>query len=142
MVLALDLEGTLISNAVSMWPRPGLFEFLEFCRKKFERIVMFTYVDDEYVRKVANILADEGTVPEWFRSIEVVSWPNAKSGRWKDLAFIPNAAPEEILILDDMEDFIMPDHKSRWIAIESFEHKDPPVDRELFRVMEILERLF
>jgi hypothetical protein len=28
-VLALDLEGTLISNAMSQIPRPGLYDFLE-----------------------------------------------------------------------------------------------------------------
>jgi len=27
-VITLDLEGTLISNAMSQIPRPGLFEFL------------------------------------------------------------------------------------------------------------------
>lgn len=33
--LALDLEGTLISNAVSQISRPGLYSFLEYCRNSF-----------------------------------------------------------------------------------------------------------
>ena len=43
-VLALDLEGTLISNAMSCIPRPGLFAFLEGCREMFARVVLFTAV--------------------------------------------------------------------------------------------------
>ena len=42
--IALDLEGTLISNAMSQIPRPGLFSFLEECRRLVERVVMFTTV--------------------------------------------------------------------------------------------------
>ena len=41
-VLALELEGTLISNAVSQIAWPGLFDFLEDCRKLFPRIVIRT----------------------------------------------------------------------------------------------------
>jgi hypothetical protein len=46
-VLALDLEGTLISNAVSIFPRPGLYNFLEFCHDTFDKIVLFTSVSEE-----------------------------------------------------------------------------------------------
>ena len=38
-VLALDLEGTLVSNAMSQIARPGLRDFLEFCGEAFPRIV-------------------------------------------------------------------------------------------------------
>jgi hypothetical protein len=38
IVIALDLEGTLISNAVSQFPRPGLYSFLEYCSKNFCRV--------------------------------------------------------------------------------------------------------
>ncbi len=41
-VLALDLEGTLISNAMSQIARPGLRNFLEFCGRTFSRIVIYT----------------------------------------------------------------------------------------------------
>jgi hypothetical protein len=36
-VLALDLEGTLISNAVSQFPRPGLLAFLECCLPQYRK---------------------------------------------------------------------------------------------------------
>jgi len=38
--LALDLEGTLILNAASPFPRPGLNDFLEFCHLRFSSIVV------------------------------------------------------------------------------------------------------
>jgi hypothetical protein len=40
--IALDLEGTLISNAVRSFPRPGLSAFLDFCQAHFERVVLFS----------------------------------------------------------------------------------------------------
>lgn len=38
--IALDLEGTLISNAVSQFPRPGLFDFLTFCQGGCDRLLI------------------------------------------------------------------------------------------------------
>ncbi len=38
ITLALDIEGTLVSHASTMIPRPGLFEFLTFCQQNVERI--------------------------------------------------------------------------------------------------------
>src|SRR5690606_29950088 len=65
-VLALDLEGTLISNAVSQIPRPGLFDFLTRCRDSFSRIVMFTTVSEKRFRDIAGLLVKEGFAPTWF----------------------------------------------------------------------------
>jgi trehalose-6-phosphatase len=45
-ILALDLEGTLISNAISQIPRPGLVRFLNDMQSQFDRLVMFTTVSD------------------------------------------------------------------------------------------------
>lgn len=49
-ILALDLEGTLISNAVSQIPRPGLYEFLESAKSLFEGLVIFTTVPESTLR--------------------------------------------------------------------------------------------
>jgi len=43
VLVCLDLEGTLISNAVSQIPRPHLFEFLE-SLTEFGDIVLYTSV--------------------------------------------------------------------------------------------------
>ena len=44
-VLALDLERTLMSDAMHREPRPGLHEFLLFCCRRFERVTLFTSVN-------------------------------------------------------------------------------------------------
>jgi len=44
IILALDLEGTLIPVAASQIPGPGLMEFLNYASSTFNRIVMFTSV--------------------------------------------------------------------------------------------------
>lgn len=41
-VIALGLEVTLISNAVSCLPRPGLSAFLDVCQAHFDRVVLFS----------------------------------------------------------------------------------------------------
>lgn len=68
-VLALDLEGTLISNAISQIPRPGLFEFLSRCTELFPRIVIFTAIAERRFRPIALTLAEENLVPLWFTAL-------------------------------------------------------------------------
>ena len=80
-VLALDLEGTLISNAMSQIPRPGLHAFLSRCRELFTRIVMFTTVDEASFRKIEQSLVEEGFAPDWFATLKYVQW----HGETKDL---------------------------------------------------------
>lgn len=47
--LALDLEGVLITNAISQFPRPGLMSFLNECEDLFghENIFIFTTVNEK-----------------------------------------------------------------------------------------------
>ena len=66
LTIALDVEGTLISNAVSQLPRPGLFTFLEYCHQNFDRLVIFTAVHEVRFRLIARTLAEAGDVPAWF----------------------------------------------------------------------------
>jgi hypothetical protein len=56
LTIALDLEGTLISNAVSQFPRPGLFTFLEYCHQNFDRVVIFTAVNEVRFRSISRTL--------------------------------------------------------------------------------------
>lgn len=71
-ILALDLEGTLISNAISQIPRPGLCRFLEDVRSHFSQLMMFTTVPEERFRSIADLLVREGSAPPWFASIEYI----------------------------------------------------------------------
>jgi len=105
-VLALDLERTLISDALSARPRPGLFAFLDFCHRHFERIVLFTCVEQPDAWEVLDELARDGLMPvELLDRLEYVEW----TGEYKDLAFILNSVPEEILFIDDDPQWIRPD---------------------------------
>ncbi|AVJ26938.1 NIF family HAD-type phosphatase [Achromobacter spanius] len=133
-VLALDLEGTLISNAVSQIPRPGLFNFLEGCREQFPRIVMFTTVNETRFRAIASVLIQERAAPAWFAQLEYVSW----TGATKDLALIRNAAVENCLLVDDFEAYVHPGQHAQWICIESFSHPYEASDTELVAVLEKL----
>ncbi len=128
--LALDLEGTLISNSISMFPRPGLFAFLEGVRALFPRVVIMTAVPGRVFRQVAGVLEQEREVPPWFCDMEYVAWPRP----YKDLACTGDK-PEECLLVDDQESYVHPYQHSSWIPVREFE---PPYgeDTELVRVFE------
>jgi hypothetical protein len=93
MTVALDLEGTLISNAVSQFFRPGLFTFLEYCHQNFvglasrfeNRLVIFTAVNEVRFRSIARRLAEAQDVPAWFVDLEYINLHST----YKDLSFIP-----------------------------------------------------
>jgi hypothetical protein len=87
-IIALDLEGTLISNAISQIARPGLYAFLDGCKSITERVVIFTTVKEEPFRKIAQLLVSQDSVPAWFPSIEYVKW----TGQTKDLNWIQRAS--------------------------------------------------
>lgn len=134
-VLALDLEGTLISNAMSQIPRPGLFAFLERCRALFPRIVMFTTVGEERFRKIATLLVADAAAPAWFADIEYVTW----SGKTKDLAWIPGADVDKTLLVDDFEIYVHPGQESQWVPVEYFDHPYDEQDTGLARVLVALQ---
>ena len=132
--LALDLEGTLISNAVSQFARPGLYPFLEFCRARFARIVTFTAVSETRVAGIKQNLVTYNDAPAWFTDVENVRW----SGPFKDLNFVVGATPAQVLIVDDQEAYIHPDQKGNWIPVAEFEPPYPQDDTGLQIVQELL----
>lgn len=137
-ILALDLEGTLISNAASQIPRPGLNEFLIQCHAIFPRIVMYTTVSEARFRPIAELLVDEGQAPSWFAQIEYVRW----TGTTKDLVRIRGAMVQQCLLVDDFEGYIHPGQRSQWVRIDCFEHPYELSDRGLSRALQdIRQRL-
>ncbi|MBK6651140.1 MAG: hypothetical protein IPG42_16530 [Betaproteobacteria bacterium] len=135
-VLALDLEGTLISNAMSQIPRPGLFEFLSRCHALFPRVVMFTAVAEEKFRTIARLLVEERMVPEWYSTIEYIRW----QGKTKDLNFIPGVHPRDALLVDDFEEFVHPGQESQWLQVEYFDYPYPDTDSGLAKMLKLLEQ--
>ncbi len=134
-VLALDLEGTLISNAMSQIPRPGLHPFLEQCRTLFSRVAVFTTVSEERFRQIARTLVSEGHAPEWFAGLEYVRW----KGATKDLGFIPGIRWNQALLLDDHEGYVHPGQEAQWIRVAQFEPPYSDQDDELQRVAHELQ---
>lgn len=126
-ILALDLEGTLISNAVSQIPRPGLSTFLTGCRELSPRVVMFTTVREPLFRSIARGLVDEGAAPDWFSAMEYVEW----SGPTKDLSVIPSVSLPFVLLVDDHGDYVHPGQESMWVPIPQFCSPYSGMDDEL-----------
>src|SRR5207302_4185129 len=111
---ALDLERTLISDAIRAEPRPGLFDFLAFCLSRFERVVLFTCVEEPDARDVLDQLSRSGHVPpELLGRLEYVEW----GGEHKDLSFISSTVPEDVLVVDDDLAWARPDQRDQWVAI-------------------------
>lgn len=102
IVLALDLEGTLISNGVSQIPRPGLYPFLEDICEITPEIVIFTTLSRELTRQIQGTLTGEGAVPEWFLDLPYVPW----SGRKKKIDHIRALYPGESIV-----PMLVDDHK-------------------------------
>ena len=135
--LVLDLEGTLISNAISQFPRPGLRDFLEFARSRFSDLLIYSGVREERFRRVAAQLITDGAAPRWFGNIRHEHWV----GEYKDLRSVAGAVLETTAIVDDQEECIQPDQLEHWIRIEEFERPYPKNDSELERIRILLEEL-
>jgi hypothetical protein len=134
-VLALDLERTLIDNSLSGCPRPGLSHFLAFCHSRFSRVAIFSTVEEDDAREVLAHLADGGHVPpELLARLEFVGW----SGEYKDLAFVPDVTPAEVLLVDDDPGWVRPDQRGQWVEIAGW---DGGPDSELSRIQARLGEL-
>ena len=130
-VIALDLEGTLISNAMSQIPRPGLYAFLEECKVITQRVVIYTTVREDRFRDIADLLADEGLVPEWFRNVEYIKW----HGGTKDLGLVPNSNVHNSVLFDDFHIYVHPGQEAQWIKIVQFDHPYRSDDNEFQNVL-------
>lgn len=135
--IALDLEGTLISNAMSQFPRPGLYDFLVGCKQVSDRVVIYTTVNENRFRSIAELLVSEDCAPEWFSDIEYVNW----SGPTKDLAFIPEIDISQVFLVDDCDVYRHPAQEEQWIGIEQFASPYSDKDEELVRVLELLRSI-
>lgn len=125
-ILALDLEGTLISNAVSQIPRPGLYAFLEAVRGQFDELVMFTTVDERLVRRIAELLVSEGQAPAWFSALRYIVW----TGPTKDLSYV-SPIVGQALLLDDHGPYVHAGQEHLWVKIPLFGSPYPADDDAL-----------
>lgn len=135
-VLALGLEGTLISGNNGMLARPGLFRFLSCCRPLFQRMVIFTTVTEADFRQIAANLVEEGSAPSWFENLEYVHW----SGSNKNLTSVPVVEANYVLMADDHESHVPQGPQVQWIGVRRFEPLSGHDDAELDHALEVLAR--
>jgi len=153
--LALDLEHTLIGNAVSRFPRPGLRSFLDWAGARFgpDNIVIYTAVSHEIWQDVATHLVADGFAPGWFADLKhlqpekplALAWGSSFDDPVKDLRRVcPDI--DQVIIVDDYMEYIRHDQRHRWVRIEPWERpdgdtRDADADRELDRVRSMIEKL-
>lgn len=131
-VLALDLERTLISDARTALPRPGLYDFLIFCDENFTRLALFTTVEKPDAFDALEQLESNGHVPSSFLDrLEYVDW----YGEHKDLMLVPETKLGEAMLIDDDAGWIRPDQKEWWIPITPWDGGD---DHELQWIQTLL----
>lgn len=111
-LLCLDLEGTLISNAISQIPRPGLYQFLDRVSGLCD-LMIYTSVSESRVDAIRDLLVQEGGAPAWFKELEVIRptgtlKPKAVCGR--DRAYL----------LDDQAGVIVPGEEEWWIPVPEY----------------------
>ena len=158
-VLALDLEATIVSNAGSRLPRPGLYSFLEFCRETFDEVVLFTAVQKEVARDVLEELAAKKHAPPWCAKMPIVLWHEQDDipgrhliqlGRYKDLLFVklmfPGVVIPNIWIVDDNRYWIREYQRHQHIEVPPWDPafngaKSSPDDRTLEELREVLQRI-
>lgn len=133
-VLALGFEGTLVLNTATPVARPGLLEFLQCVRGLFPRVAVFTALPEPQFRKIAQLLMAEGEAPDWFGGAEYVSW----RGPAKDLAFIVEASPQQVLLVDSKDVQVRQDQLDRWIQVEPLRVPASSNDNELSRILQVL----
>lgn len=135
-LLCLDLEGTLISNAVSQVPRPFLYQFLE-CAAQLCDLMIYTSVSAQRVDAIKELLVAERKVPPWFRDLAVVHpektvKPKALCGR------------DDAFLLDDQSGVIAPEEGGWWIQINEYlppySEDDDALCGALVKLQEIVQR--
>lgn len=132
-LLCLDLEGTLISNAVSQMPRPGLYHFLEAAEALCE-LMIYTSVSEERVDTINNLLVIEGEAPPFFKYLPVIRpagtlKPKSACGR------------SNAFLLDDQAAVIVPGEEDWWIPIQEFLPPYSEDDRALEQALEAIRTL-
>jgi hypothetical protein len=141
ITLALDLEGVLITNAMSQFLRPGLMRFLCECEELFgkENICIFTTVDETRFRSIAERLVSDENAPKWFATIRYIDWV----GEHKDLRFVDDDI-NNVIIVDDYPPYIKQTQKHRLLEIKQYmppySHEMPDTqDRELEAIIDKLK---
>jgi hypothetical protein len=139
--VTLDIEGTLVTSYHDRTPRPGLYDFICFCMRRFDRIFVYTTLDEGRAAEIFSGLAGSGHVPRLFLEVyEYVEWDGGNAGALKDLRRC-RVPLEHNLIVDDMKSMIPEDQFHRWIRVSDY-NEPVPFDGELSVARSAIERKF
>lgn len=138
--IALDLEGTLLTTAFDPLPRPYLKEFAQWCLDTFDRIFIYTAVDERTARVIIARFVRAGILPARFAAdAKLVTWSRGIGGSLKDLRLL-GLPLHWVVLLDDMREWVVTNQQHRWVRIAAFDEPRPG-DAELrFIRSEILAR--
>jgi hypothetical protein len=136
--IVLDLEGTLITSAVSQIPRPGISRFLNFCDIMFENVVIFSDISSRKACEIVKNLVDDYYAPKWFMTIPILDRGFVSDNK-KDLSYLSyfKIDPSKALIVDDNESYIVDDQLSQYVKIKCFDGNEDSSE-ELVRIMDEL----
>lgn len=143
-VLALDLEGTLISNIVSQFPRPYLQVFLLYCQNASFEVVLYTAANFTTARKILRRFDKIGWIPPGMGKMPIVQWEKHDGSRYqpKNLQYVQKMFQgtklHNLYLVDDIEGFVALGQRDQWIPIMPFNTPYASDDDELLRVRSIL----
>lgn len=127
ILLCMDLEGTLISNAISQIPRPGLYIFLESVWEICD-LMLYTSVSSERVDAIRNLLIEEGVAPMWFADLSVIHPTDTIKPKAR-------CAHSDAMLLDDQAAAIAPGKESWWVPITEYLPPYSDEDCELIKAL-------
>lgn len=129
-IVALDLEGTLISNAISQFPRPGLHQFLTHLKQLDIDLAVYTAVSRPRARHIMQQLAAAEDTPGWFAQLPL----HTTDTTTKDLTAIDDD-PTRVWLIDDQPAVAHPDQTNHVIIIEAFDPPYPDTDTALAELL-------
>ena len=131
--VALDFEGVLVSNALSLFIRDGVRELLEGLRTLRLDVVIYSSAPPHALGAAIDLLISGGAAPSWYGELPRVY---AADGV-KDLTRI-DPDWRTVLLVDDQERGVVPIQRDQWIRVKEWEMPYDP-DGELLRVLECVE---
>lgn len=122
--LALDLERTLVTDAYSLHPRDGLYDFVSWALRTFDNVVWLTDIEEQRVNHCIRLLLDFGTLPPGAPNIKYLESKKAGiSYKHGEIIAISADGPKSAAV--------------PFIEVTPFEDPDQP-DSELERVRRVL----
>lgn len=130
-LVCLDLEGTIISNAVSQIPRPGLYDFLHQV-SAIADLILYTSVSPERTEAIKQLIVSEGSAPESFLGVASIH-PVATV---KPRQLVPDISRyRDVVLVDDQRAVIADDELDWWIPVAEYQPPYPDDDHELEHVL-------